>query len=455
MTLRRLFDSDRNPIAPVAKSYALTEHTGGVPAEEQSLLLGATPTRRTLGQITGSFAALQIATARDIKTLTDTIRVSWTDSGSTLHELRCVAGAVRDLDATDTGSETTLTHYVLATSVDGTEACRVGRNQSDRVLVENAGGDYAALPSTIAVTVEDERWREGMLGQRVQDLRAVEHEHTIALHRAAASLAGAGQVPDTVGYDGADVTGDLGAWSRYADPITIPDGEHEVIATGVAAYNFDQSRWRTPGDWVYQLGDDGFSTMYAASEDGAWHAPPALATDEWVRHRQGDGTWAAHRLRGADAPYVLCLDHEFTAADDGQTNLALAAAGGRSYDLSAYQKLLLVWEWTATSSPKYQWHDWVEVPTPLIRAVAASASNVAWQRRVTIRPTLRGAFASYVRLSDASVTSSGDDEFTCWMRLELRSATDGTLRLDTFDQVRIWHRRNVNLRGRLTGYLLR
>lgn len=453
MTLRRLLESDPNPIAPVAKPFALGEHTGGVPAEEQSLLLGATPTRRTLGQITGSFAALQIAPSRDIKTLTDTIRVSWTDAAGTLHELRCVAGAVRDLDATDTGSETTLTHYVLARSADGTEACRVGRNQSDRVLIENAGGDYAALPSAIAVTVEDERWREGMLGQRVQDLRAVETQHSIALHRAAASVSAAGAVPAGVGYDGEDVTGDLGAWSRYADAVTIPDGEHEVIATGVAEYNFDQSTWRRPDGWVYQLGDDGFSTMYGPSEAGPWHIPPAVAADEWVRYRQGDGTWAAHRLRGAETVYVQCLDHTFGDADDGTAVLALPTVGGRTFNLAAAQILLLAWEWTEGTRDGAR--TWLQVPTPLIRAVAPSAGTPAWQAGVTMRVNFRTDFASYVRLIGSSIATATDDEMGAFLRLEKTGETDSARRLATFDQARIWSRRNANLHGRLTGYLLR
>ena len=453
MTLRRLFDSDLNPLAGSAKPYAFAEHTGGVPAEEQSLLLGATPTRRTLGQLTGSFANLQVATSRDIKTLTDTIRVSWTDAGGTLHELRCVAGAVRDLERTDSGSDTTLTHYVLARSADGTEACRIGINATGRALIEDAGGDYAALPSTVEVTVEDERWREGMLGQRVQDLRAVEHEHSIALHRAAASLAAAGQVPATVDYDGEDVTGDLGVWSRYEDPITIPDGEHEVIATGVAAYNFDQSRWRTPSDWVYQVGDDGFSTMYGPAETGPWHTPPATAADEWVRYRQGDGTWAAHRLRGAETVYVQCLDHTFGDGDDGSTNIALPTVGGRTFNLDAAQILLLVWEWT--EGTRNGARTWLDIPTPLIRAVAASSASPVWQAGVTARLNFRTDFASYVRMIGTSITTGTDDEMACFARLENTGVSDGTRRLATFDQVRIWSRRNANLHGRLAGHLLR
>lgn len=452
MAVRRLFEADPNPLAGTAKPYAFAEHTGGVPAEEQSLLLGATPTRRTLGQITSSFANLQIAGDRAVKTLTDTIRVSWV-ADDTLHELRCVAGAVRDLERTDTDAETTLAHYVLARSADGAEACRIGINEADRALVQDAGGDYAALPSAVEVTVHDERWREGMLGQRVQDLRAVETQHSVALHRAAASVAAAGTIPETVGYDGEDVTGALGAWSRYDDPITIPDGEHEVIATGTALYNFDQSRWRAPTDWVYQLGDDGFSTMYAAAEAGPWHVPPATATDEWVRYRQGDGTWAAHRLRGAETVYVQCLDRTFGDADDGTAILALPTFGGRTFNLTAAQILLLVWEWTEGTRDGAR--TWLQIPTPLIRAVAPSAGTPAWQAGVTARVNFRTDFASYIRMIGTAIATGTDDEMALFLRLENTGEADGTRRLATFNQVRVWSRRNANLHGRLSGYLLR
>jgi len=296
----RTFASDPNPIDGLVKDYALSEAGGGVPLNEQAVLVGAAASLRYLattsvvgagGWPDAELLGTAVLGSDDILVLTAAGQRYAIDRERFL-ALTPAHSAGDSLILSDLlGSSDTDVRRIVSDA--GTHSVLVARTADNRPLWQaTSEAGFSTVGNGDTVQVYAEEWRGGLIGQRHNTLLG--HRRVTASLRIRSATTPADPTNPTFDGEHARATG------YYAYDEALPAGSDPVwLLTAEVSYDVGSASWSF-GTWSKAREDSAFDLQFAASESGPWHSP-IESGDTHARQRRSDGTFSVFAIGGTPA----------------------------------------------------------------------------------------------------------------------------------------------------------
>ena len=408
--VEKIFADDPNPIATVAKEFALTENQIGVPNNELGSLIGLPVEGDTSDQLIVVGNSLVQALPGTVDPTWDALWLEWNHdaAGTSYSEIGMSDWLAL---APSTVGSAALTGGImlfgqLPSSVHLPSAhFFIGRSATNQVLVWDAVSAQTRLAANDRITWTPRRYSTGIIGSK---LSALTPRHTVpfALHvRAYESNEPA--VPVGVTYDGV----------APIVPTQTPDVEWRSIETSVGGLDhLNAVRWIAVGEAVYDDAGHTYSTgnivvlnssdslnvQFSVDGVGGWHTLDGSG-DYWIRYRESaTDAWTvrAYRPIGRGAFDVIVSDLAYTPATADSALLHDLPAG---FDLNDYAFFVFQWrrdtndEWSEviTSSRIFRWYTGSVTTSAQLgyyRNIVLFRGNPSWQSSRDGNRPAAGAF---------------------------------------------------------------